>query len=343
MRRNARPRFPGLALGAMLVALTLILAACGSSSKPAANQKVVVGQKDFAGAVLLSQLYGQALAAKGFQVSYKTLGATEVTYPALKNGTIDLYGEYQGTLLTYLKGTPTGDASATNAALQTKVAIDNVKASSASTALDVNGFYVTKETAAKYNLTTVSDLAAVADKLTFGGPAECQVRPLCLGTTEHELYNLNFKTVKKLDAGGPITSKALKDGSIDVGLLFTGSSVIDSNFQLLTDNKGLQPADDAIRGVADIRRQLVIERRDQLGQLEARHRRVQRDGVEDLQRQGRPERRGQGLLDEERSQLSRRRMGGPTPQGRTTRHGSPRSDPRIDRLYGSAPGERPQS
>ncbi len=34
MRRNARPRFPGLALGAMLVALTLILAACGSSSKP---------------------------------------------------------------------------------------------------------------------------------------------------------------------------------------------------------------------------------------------------------------------------------------------------------------------
>jgi osmoprotectant transport system substrate-binding protein len=256
MRRNARPRFPGLALGAMLIALTLVLAACGSSSKPsgsssstsapAANTKIVVGEKDFAGAVLLSQLYGQALAAKGFQVSYKTLGATEVTYPALKSGTIDLYGEYQGTLLTYLKGTPTGDPSTTNAALQTKVAADNIKASSASTALDVNGFYVTKETATKYSLTKVSDLTAVADKLTFGGPAECQDRPLCLGTTEQQLYNLKFKSVKKLDAGGPITNKALKDGSIDVGLLFTGSSVIDPDFQLLTDDKGLQPADDAI-------------------------------------------------------------------------------------------------
>jgi len=52
--------------------------------------------------------------------------------------------------------------------------------------------------------------------------------------------------VKKLDTGGPITGKALKDGSIDVGLLFTGSSVIDADFVLLTDDKGLQPADNAI-------------------------------------------------------------------------------------------------
>jgi len=256
MRRNPRPRFTGLALGAMLVALALALAACGSSSKPSSSgsattagggtKKIVVGEKDFAGAQLLSQLYGQALAAKGFSVSYKQLGPTEVTYPALKSGQIDLYGEYQGTLLTYLKGTPTGDASATNTALQTKLSADSLKASSPSTALDVNGFYVTKATAQKYNLTKVSDLTAVAGQLTFGGPAECETRPLCLGTTEQQLYNLKFKTVKKLDAGGPITDAALKDGSIDVGLLFTGSSIIDSNFQLLTDDKGLQPADDAV-------------------------------------------------------------------------------------------------
>jgi osmoprotectant transport system substrate-binding protein len=256
MRRNPRPRFTGLALGVMLVALALalVLAACGGSSKPSsatdttvpANSKIVVGQKDFAGAQLLSQLYGQALAAKGFKVSYKNLGPTEVTYKALKNAQIDLYGEYQGTLLTYLKGTPTGDAATTNSGVQAKVAADKIKASSASTALDVNGFYVKKATATQYNLTTLSSLTAVASQLTFGGPAECADRPLCLGTTEQQLYNLKFKTVKKLDTGGPITNAALKDGSIDVGLLFTGSSVIDSDFQLLTDDKGMQPADNAI-------------------------------------------------------------------------------------------------
>ena len=51
---------------------------------------------------------------------------------------------------------------------------------------------------------------------------------------------------EELDEGGPITDSALKDNSIQVGLLFTGSSVIDPDFQLLTDDKGLQPADDAI-------------------------------------------------------------------------------------------------
>src|SRR5450755_1149191 len=171
MRRNPLQRYRGLALGALVVSIALLAAACGSSSKTSgsavtttsasastAHGKIVVGEKDFAGAQLLSQLYGQALAAKGFTVSYKTLGATEVTYPALKSGQIDLYGEYQGTLLTYLKGTPTGDATTTNTALQPKVAADQIKASSASTALDVNGFYVTKETATKDHLTNVSDL-----------------------------------------------------------------------------------------------------------------------------------------------------------------------------------------
>jgi osmoprotectant transport system substrate-binding protein len=258
MRRNARQRYRGLALGAMLIALVLTTAACGSSSKSNSSspttanasggtKKIVIGQKDFAGAQLLSQLYGQALAAKGFTVTYKNLGPTEVTYPALKSGQIDLYGEYQGTLLTFLKGTPTGDSAATNAALQTKLATDNLKASNPpSSALDVNGFYVTQSTASKYHLTKLSDLTAVAPQLSFGGPPECETRPLCLGTTSQSLYNLKFKTVKKLDTGGPITTDALDKGQIDVGLLFTGSSVIKPNFVLLTDDKGLQPADDAV-------------------------------------------------------------------------------------------------
>jgi osmoprotectant transport system substrate-binding protein len=253
MRRNARTRFPGLALGAMLLTLVLVTAACGSSSSSGGSgkgQKVVVGMKDFQGAQLLSQLYGQALAAKGFTISYKQLGPTEQTYAALKSGEVGLYGEYQGTLLAFLKGTPSGDAAKTNAALQDKVKADNIKASNPpSTAIDVNGFYVTKATASKYHLTNISDLKSVASSLTFGGPPECEQRPLCLGSgpgSEQELYGLQFKEVKKLDTGGPITGQALKDGSIDVGLLFTGSSKIDSDFVLLKDDKGLQPADAAI-------------------------------------------------------------------------------------------------
>ena len=53
---------------------------------------------------------------------------------------------------------------------------------------------------------------------------ECQDRDLCLGAKSKQLYNLQFKDVKKLDAGGPITENALSGGDIDVGLLFTGST-----------------------------------------------------------------------------------------------------------------------
>ena len=110
----------------------------------------------------------------------------------------------------------------------------------------MNGFYVTKATAKKYKLKKVSDLTKNASKLTFGGPPECETRPLCLGDTSQQLYGLKFKAVKKLDAGGPITVQALEDGDIDVGLLFTGSSVIPKDAVLLTDDKGLQPADNPV-------------------------------------------------------------------------------------------------
>jgi osmoprotectant transport system substrate-binding protein len=250
MQRKPRIRLSGLALGAMVVSIVLLTAACGSdkskSSGGTSGAKVVVGEKDFPAAQLISEIYGQALAAKGFKVSFKAVGPTEQTYAALKKGDISLYGEYQGTLLTFLKGTPSGDAASVNAALQTKVKADNIVASSASSAVDVNAFYVTKATASQYNLTTISDLKPVASKLAFGGPPECATRPLCLGDTEQQLYGLQFKEVKKLDVGGPITVKALKDGDIQVGLLFTGSSVIDPDFVMLQDDQHLQPADNAI-------------------------------------------------------------------------------------------------
>jgi osmoprotectant transport system substrate-binding protein len=237
---------------AITLAIAVVLAACGSSSKANTSSTTTkkaalnVGSKNFGGAQILSQAYGQALAAKGYQITYKdNIGATELIYKALTNGDIDLYGEYQGTLLTYLNGTPTGDAQTTYAALQQKLP-PTIVASKPAPAVDVNGFYVLKSTADKYHLTTISSLKPVAPQLVFGGPPECESRPLCLGAKEQQLYGLQFKEVKKLDPGGPITVKALDDGTIDVGLLFTGSSVIKPNYVLLQDDKGLQPADNPV-------------------------------------------------------------------------------------------------
>ncbi len=242
--RKARLRFSGRALGAMLIGIAL---ACSTFSVAGAANSVTVGAKDFAGAQIISQAYGQYLSSKGYDISYKDkIGPTEITFPALKSGDIGAYGDYQGTLLTYLGGTPTGSMSETYKLLKAKLKGTGITALPPATAVDVNAFYVLKSTAKKYKLKKVSDLKKVAPKLTFGGPAECVDRPLCLGTTSQQLYKLDFKDVRKLDAGGPITNKALDDGTIQVGLLFTGSSVIKKNYVLLADDKGLQPSDNAI-------------------------------------------------------------------------------------------------
>lgn len=246
-RNRRRSWAPLLTFGVLVLVVGMTAGVASAQSK-----SLTVGSKDFAGAQAISQAYGQALENKGYDISFKeNLGATEIVYKALENGDLDGYADYQGTLLTYLGGAPTGDSATTYKALTDKLKGTGIVASKPAPAVDVNGFYVSKATAKKYKLSKVSDLKKVASKLTFGGPPECEDRPLCLGTSdtgpsEQKLYGLKFSDVKKLDAGGPITVKALDDGDIDVALLFTGSSVIPKDAVLLTDDKGLQPADNPV-------------------------------------------------------------------------------------------------
>jgi osmoprotectant transport system substrate-binding protein len=231
-------------VGALLAGLAIVGATAGIAG--AAGPSLTVGSQNFSGAEILSQVWGQALKAKGYSLTFKdSLGPREVVFPALKNGEIDAEGEFQGTLLTFLTGTPTTNSQSTYKALVAKLAGTGLVASAPAPAVDVNGFFVMSKTASKYKLKTVSDLAKVAPKLTFGGPQECEVRPLCLGPKEQQVYGLKFKDVKKLDAGGPITVSSLTNGDIDVGLLFTGESV-PKGAVLLADNKNLQPSDNPV-------------------------------------------------------------------------------------------------
>ena len=57
---------------------------------------------------------------------------------------------------------------------------------------DVNVFVVTKATAGKYHLKTISDLTKVTDSLTLGGPPECPKNAQCLPGLE-KTYGLKFK------------------------------------------------------------------------------------------------------------------------------------------------------
>jgi glycine betaine/choline ABC-type transport system substrate-binding protein len=117
--------------------------------------------------------------------------------------------------------------------------------------------------AAPSESTAASPSATIASTLVLGGPPECPQRPFCAIGLQ-KTYGLTFKDFKPLDAGGPITVTAVKNGTVDVGLLFTSDPSIAANgFVLLQDDKHLQLADnlipvvsqkvlDATPGVADL-------------------------------------------------------------------------------------------
>jgi osmoprotectant transport system substrate-binding protein len=152
----------------------------------------VVGGANFAESGFAAQLYGQALQAAGATVTFKLdFGAREAYEPALASGELDLVPEFVGTLDTFLGGTATNDLDETLAEAKTKAEAKGYTLTEPAPADSVNTFVVTKETADKYKLSKVSDLASVTDALKFGGPPECPTRPLCLVGLK-DTYGLKF-------------------------------------------------------------------------------------------------------------------------------------------------------
>lgn len=233
-------------LGAILVALVLVAAACGSGEDAGTKDgsTITIGSANFSENALVAEIYAQVLEADGYPVERNlNVGQREVYAAALESGDLDLVPEYVGTALSVLfQGTPTADSAATTQALRDAWADAGIAVLEPAEAQDKNGIVVRQDTADALGLSKVSDLAAHTD-LVFGGPPECTEREACLiGLTD--VYGLSFAEFKPLDVGGALTVAALEGDEIQVALLFTSDGTIAAKgFVLLEDDKGLQPAE----------------------------------------------------------------------------------------------------
>jgi osmoprotectant transport system substrate-binding protein len=239
-------------LFAALAALATVGAACGGTTTPTATSKgtVTVAGFNFPESSVLAQLYGQELAHDGYTINYKlNLGTRKVVAPALQSGQIDLYPGYAASELEYFNngaGEATPDPVATTAKLNTYLAKINAVALTSSAAFDGNAYAVTKATAAKYNLKTLSDLSPIAGQLVFGAGPECPTYKFCLPGLK-SVYGLNFKQTLTLDTDGPATRAAFKNGSIQVGLVFSSDSDLNSlGLVVLQDDKHMIAADNVV-------------------------------------------------------------------------------------------------
>lgn len=235
------------AIGAMLLAVALLAAACSSGGGSRDGTTIVIGSASFDESELIAEMYAQVLEADGYSVERKFgLGSREIYAAALESGEIHLVPEFTGSALTYLGGEASNDVEATASALRSSWADRGISVLAPAPAQDKNGFVVTREFATANGLTKVSDLTNLNGSLALGGPPECPERPFCLPGLQ-KTYGLVFAEFRPLDAGGPLTVTALKEGEIDVGLLFTADGVIAAeDFVLLEDDQGLQPAENIV-------------------------------------------------------------------------------------------------
>jgi osmoprotectant transport system substrate-binding protein len=234
----------------------MALLACGSTTRPAlrdsalGDDAITVGSFDFAESSLLAEIYSQALERHGYTVRRSfDLGPREFVAPALSRGLIELVPEYAGTALDFRSlGTAAGtaDVQSTHDRLVRALRGTRVTALAPAPAQDANTFVVTRATAAREGLRTLSDLAKVAPHLSFGGPPECPSRRECLAGIRR-VYGAEFEEFVELDAGGPITRQAVAQGYVDVALLFTTDpSITRRGLVELVDDRGLQPAENVV-------------------------------------------------------------------------------------------------
>jgi osmoprotectant transport system substrate-binding protein len=243
-------------VAALFVGLALLAAGCGDDSDEEttgggeAKETISIGAFNFSESAIIASIYEGALEAEGFTVTVRpNLGSREVVAPALERGEINLYPGYAATELEFFNksaGEASPDAQATVEKLRTVLEPKGITALDPSPAVDSNAFAVTKETATKYNLKKLSDLAPVADELVLGGPPECPTRPFCAAGLE-KTYGIKFKEFKQLDAGGPLSKSALDNHDVDVALIFSSDGAIAAKgYVVLEDDKKLQNADNVV-------------------------------------------------------------------------------------------------
>jgi osmoprotectant transport system substrate-binding protein len=235
-----------LTLGAIVLALLVSACSTGGGSKPT----IKIGSVGFAEAKVMAEVYAQALEAKGYTVDRAGIGLGQrpVVAPAIESGQIDLQPEYIGSRLAYEGGTSGPDSQANLTGLQAKLTAKNLTVLNFTPAIDTNAFVVRADTAQQFNLSKMSDLAAVQTQLKFGLATDCPTNALC-GAPGGALsqYGITAETIAGatlLSACDVPMADALKNNTVDVAeLCSTQPDILVNGWVVLADDLHTQPAD----------------------------------------------------------------------------------------------------
>lgn len=211
-----------------------------------AAKPLVVGSKPFGESYLLAEMFAQILESKGIPVIRRPgLGATEIAFGAFRQGALDVFPEYTGTGLMAVLHDSLDDSLARNpTAVFSHVSrrFEDLYGLRWLPPLGFENTYaiaVRPETAAKYHLATLSDLARESGKLSAGLTSDFIGRPDGLAGLA-KAYGMKFGTVRLMSPA--LKYQALAGGSVDVVDGYSTDGLLSKyNLVVLRDDKRFFP------------------------------------------------------------------------------------------------------
>ena len=236
----------GLLAGLGAATGLLALSACSDTDPFAVDQAsggysggpIIIGSQQYYSNEIIAELYAQMMEKTGLSVTRQyQIGQREVYLPELEAGKIHAIPEYGGNLLEYYNktsasGSPTA-ATASRTASDTASIQDTLLRTlphsltvlNPAEATDQDSLTVTKATARAHSLTSIGDLASLGRPITIAANSEFTTRPYGPKGLK-AVYGVDASVTPVEDSGGPLTVKALTDGTVDVADIYSSDPAI---------------------------------------------------------------------------------------------------------------------
>jgi osmoprotectant transport system substrate-binding protein len=230
----------------LAVALALLALGCGDSdsergsSQPQGTElALTLGTKNFTESFVVGELYRQALAANGYNVTLRrNIGSSEVVDQALERGDIDAYPEYLGVAATVVAGEDvTGKSAAETYRIARDFYASRGQTLSRQTPFEnVDAIAATRYFAQRERLRTVADLRRLPH-FTLGARPEFETRQQGLAGMQR-VYRLTNARFRALAIGAQYN--ALDEGDVDVANVFSTDGQLDTgDYKVLQDPQRL--------------------------------------------------------------------------------------------------------
>jgi len=250
----------GLLAGVGATTGLLALGACSDTDPFAVDRAsggysggpIIIGSQQYYSNEIIAELYAQMMEKVGLSVTREyQIGQREVYLPELEAGKIHVIPEYGGNLLEYYSktsasGSPTaaaGTAAPSRTASDTASIQDTLLRTlphsltvlNPAEATDQDSLTVTKATAQAHSLTSIGDLASLGRSVTIAANSEFTTRPYGPKGLK-AVYGIDASVTPVEDSGGPLTVKALTDGTVDVADIYSSDPAIRAkNLVILSD------------------------------------------------------------------------------------------------------------